>query len=487
MTYRVNLNPNQKTLRLIIVAVAVSFLTISCTNSDNEIKTSKQYNYVVIFADDMGYGDLGVYGHPTIKTPYLDQMAAEGQKWTNFYVGASVCTPSRAALLTGRLPIRSGMAGEHNRVLFPDSEGGLPESEITIAEQLKKGGYSTAGIGKWHLGHKEQYLPTNNGFDYYFGIPYSNDMDNVVLQSGKSGMSYIDFWKSPERQNTATFNVPLMKNTEIIERPANQNTITKRYTEEAVNYIKQNKERPFFLYLAHNLPHVPLFASGDFKGKSLRGIYGDVVEEIDFSVGQILKTLKEEGLAENTIVVFTSDNGPWLIMNSEGGSAGLLKDGKGSTWEGGMREPCIFWSPGNIEPGVITDLGTTMDLFATFSSLSHIAMPDDREMDAVDLSPVLLENKSGKRNNMFYYRNRELYAVRLGAYKAHLITQGAYGQPAKEYHETPLLYDLNIDPSEKYNIADEHPEVIAEIMALIEEHNEKMIKGKDQLEQRTPI
>ncbi|WP_229308450.1 sulfatase family protein [Jiulongibacter sediminis] len=481
------MNNNLMTLCNRIVALAVvSFSLLSCSESVTTEQSSKKYNYVVIFADDMGYGDLGVYGHPTIKTPYLDQMAAEGQKWTNFYVGASVCTPSRAALLTGRLPIRSGMAGEHNRVLFPDSEHGLPESELTIAEQLKEGGYATACIGKWHLGHKEQYLPTNNGFDYYFGIPYSNDMDNVILQNANSYQSYFDFWKGPERQNTASFNVPLMRNTEIIERPADQNTITKRYTQEAIQYIKRNKEKPFFLYLAHNLPHVPLFASDDFRGKSLRGIYGDVVEEIDFSVGQVLNTLKDEGLAENTIVVFTSDNGPWLIMNSEGGSAGLLKDGKGSTWEGGMREPCIFWSPGNIKPGVIADLGTTMDLFATFSSLSGLEIPNDREMDSVDLSSVLFENKASDRNDMFYYRNRELYAVRLGEYKAHFITQGAYGQPAKEYHETPLLYNLNVDPSEKYDISTEHPEVLAEIEKLVEKHNSKMIKGEDQLESRTP-
>jgi arylsulfatase A-like enzyme len=229
-----------------------------------------------------------------------------------------------------------------------------------------------------------------------------------------------------------------------------------------------------------------LFASDDFRGKSLRGIYGDVVEEIDFSVGQVLNTLKDEGLAENTIVVFTSDNGPWLIMNSEGGSAGLLKDGKGSTWEGGMREPCIFWSPGNIKPGVIADLGTTMDLFATFSSLSGLEIPNDCEMDSVDLSSVLFENKASDRNDMFYYRNRELYAVRLGEYKAHFITQGAYGQPAKEYHETPLLYNLNVDPSEKYDISMEHPEVLAEIEKLVEEHDSKMVKGEDQLESRTP-
>lgn len=257
-------------------------------------------NFIIIFADDLGYGDLSSYGHPSIHTPNLDRMAANGQKWTNFYAAASVCTPSRAALLTGRLPVRSGMASNKHRVLFPDSQNGLPATEITLAEQLKKASYKTACIGKWHLGHKEAYLPTNNGFDYYFGIPYSNDMDKVHKTPSR------EYWRKPaDSIKTEHFNVPLYQNLEIIERPANQNTITSRYSKEAVSYIKQNKDEPFFIYLAHNLPHIPLFASEGAKGKSKRGLYGDVVEEIDKGVGQILEALEEEGLSENTIVVFT--------------------------------------------------------------------------------------------------------------------------------------------------------------------------------------
>lgn len=461
----------------------------SCTpaHEDQTAGNAKDqaYNFIVIFADDLGYGDLGTYGHPTIKTPNLDRMAAEGQKWTNFYVGASVCTPSRAALLTGRLPVRSGMAGSP-RVLFPDSERGLPQSEITLAEQLKKAGYATACIGKWHLGHKEAYLPTNHGFDSYYGIPYSNDMDNVVLSTpGHPYKSYWEFWQiAPERKNTASFNVPLLRDTEEIERPADQNTITKRYSEEAVKYIKSKKEEPFFLYLAHNLPHVPLFAANEFLGKSKRGLYGDVIEEIDHGVGLIMETLKEEGLADNTIVIFTSDNGAWLEMGLEGGSNGLLRAGKGSTWEGGMREPCIFWSPGNIEPAVISDLGTTMDLFATFSQLAQVPMPEDRVMDSQDLGPVLFKEASSPRNEVFYYRGRELFAVRVGAYKAHLITQGGYGPPAKEIHDPPILYNVDHDPSEQFNIADNHPDVIDQIKQVIEEHNANLVKGEDQLKYR---
>jgi len=460
-------------------------LLLSCSGKTpkNSSTTPEQNppNFVIIFADDLGYGDLGTYGHPSIKTPNLDRMAEEGQKWTNFYAGASVCTPSRAALLTGRLPVRSGMASSKQRVLFPDSKNGLPASEITLAEQLKTVGYSTAAIGKWHLGHKEQYLPTNHGFDYYFGIPYSNDMDMIDGQ-----LPYWEYWQQPDDSiKTEHFNVPLFKNTEIIERPANQNTITTRYSDEAVNYIKQNKDNSFFIYLAHNLPHIPLFVSDKFKGTSERGLYGDVLEEIDNGVGKILSTLKEEGLDENTIVVFTSDNGPWLPFKLNGGSAGLLRAGKGSTWEGGMREPGIFWAPGKIEPGVISDLGSTMDLFATFSKLAGAKLPNDRILDSHDLGPVLFERKEGTRKSVIYYRGTEIYAVRSDDFKAHFITQGVYGQfGEREEHSPPILYNLSHDPSEQFDIASNHPEIIQEINSLVEEHRLKLVKGKDMLAER---
>jgi len=472
--------------RNMFLVLSVLLFTTACTEqtkTDQKSKAKdKPLNFVVIFADDLGYGDLSSYGHPTIHTRNLDQMAVEGQKWTNFYVGSSVCTPSRAALLTGRLPIRNGMTSRANRVLFPDSHHGLPQNEVTLAEQLKKVDYATACIGKWHLGHKEEYLPTNQGFDYYFGIPYSNDMDNII--PFRSVQGYIDFWKSEERKDINTFNVPIMRNTEIIERPADQNTLTKRYNDEAVKFIQQNKEKPFFLYLAHSLPHVPLFASKDFLGTSNRGIYGDVVEEIDHGVGQILTELKNNGLDENTIVVFTSDNGPWLIMKQEGGSAGLLREGKGSTWEGGMREPCIFWGPGQIQPGLVTQIGTTMDLYTTFSKLANVPLPDDRQIDGKDLGPTLFEKKPSERNEVYYYRGDELYAVRSGAFKAHFITQNGYGQPVREEHDPPLLYNLEIDPSEKYNVSENNPDIIEEIKALVKNHNSNLIKGEDQLKDR---
>ncbi len=434
----------------------------------------RQPNFVVIFCDDLGYGDLACFGHPTIRTPNLDRMAAEGQKWTNFYVGASVCTPSRAALLTGRLPIRSGMCSDKRRVLFPDSAGGLPQSEITIARALKPHGYATAAIGKWHLGHLREYLPTSHGFDSYFGIPYSNDMDRVAGEGRKA------FWEP----KVEYWNVPLMRDEEIVERPANQETITKRYSAEAVKFIKAKKDEPFFLYLAHNLPHVPLFASDEFDGTSRRGLYGDVIEEIDHGVGQILDTLREEGLAENTFVVFTSDNGPWLPFNEHGGSAGLLREGKGCTFEGGMREPTICWWPGKIAPGVVHDMGATMDLYTTIIKLAGGQPPADRIVDGLDLSPVLFGEGPSPRDTMFYYRGAQIYAVRKGPFKAHFITKTGYRRDKPVKHNPPVLYNLEHDPSEKYDVAKDHPDVIADIRTEIAQHVQALVKKEDQLAKR---
>jgi arylsulfatase A len=434
----------------------------------------KKPNVVIIFADDLGYGDLGCYGHPTIRTPNLDRMAAEGQRWTDFYVGASVCTPSRAALMTGRLPIRTGMCDDDRRVLFPDSAGGLPAGEITLAEALKTRGYATGCIGKWHLGHLPQYLPTNNGFDSYFGLPYSNDMDRV---GGPGRQAFfapkVEYW-----------NVPLMRDDRIIERPADQNTLTKRYTEEAVRFIESHKDRPFFLYLAHTMVHVPLFCSDAFRDQSPRGRYGDAVAEIDWSVGRILDTLRREKLAENTLVVFTSDNGPWLIFDQHGGSAGLLREGKGCTYEGGMREPCLMWWPGTIRPAVIHDMGATMDLYPTILKLAGAEVPADRVLDGFDLRPVLSGTGPGPRDTMFYYRGTQLYAVRKGRYKAHFVTRSGYRNDPAVPHDPPVLYDLGQDPSEKYDVAKDHPEVLAEIQKEVERHRGTLTPVENQLAQR---
>ena len=445
---------------LVIYLILLVFMLPSC----NPTSGDKLPNFVIIFCDDLGYGDIGPFGHPTIKTPNLDRLASEGQRWTSFYVAASVCTPSRAGLMTGRLPIRSGMCDDGRRVLFPNSAGGLQQSEITIARALKQAGYATACIGKWHLGHLPEYLPTNHGFDYYYGIPYSNDMDRVT-------------------DGDQTYNnVPLLQNLEIIERPADQSTLTKRYTEESIKFIKENKDRHFFLYLAHTMPHIPLFRSGDFEDVSLRGLFGDVIEEIDWSTGEIIRALKEAGIDKNTLVLFTSDNGPWAIMKLDGGSPGILTGEKGATFEGGMREPTIFWWPGRIPPGTIMDMGTTMDIFPTFCKLAGVEVPGDRIYDGEDISQALFGTGHTGRDVVFYYRGTRIFAVRKGPYKAHLITKSAYGPDDEMEHDPPLLYHLEHDPSELYNIADQHPGAIEDIRAEIEKHRQTLEPVENQLQ-----
>ena len=278
----------------------------------------------------------------------------------------------------------------------------------------------------------------------------------------------------------------MSRDKEVIERPANQYTIVNRYTDEAIKIIEQHQTdgQPFFLYLAHNLPHVPLFVSEENKGKSQNGLYGDVVEEIDLNIGRIISALKAKQMHENTIVVFTSDNGPWLQTDISGGTAGMLRDGKGSTFEGGVREPTIFWGPCHVQAGRINQIGSTMDLFATFSALAGVALPEDRVLDSYDLSPVLMKRSEGERDKLFYYRERELYALRLGAFKAHFITKGGYGEFPRTVHNPPLLYNLDEDPAERFNIAELHPEVLQKIEAAVDEHQQNMSMPKDLLVER---
>ncbi len=460
----------------LLVANIITLGSISTIiNAQDVHKTDKLPNFIIIFADDLGYGDIGVYGNPNIRTPNLDRMADEGQKWTNFYVAASVSTPSRAGLLTGRLPVRAGMCSHKNRVLSPRSNGGLPQNEITIAKILKSKNYQTAAIGKWHLGHKSPYLPTDHGFDTYFGIPYSNDMDKI---------EQADHSQLAAEERYQAYNVPLIRNKEVVERPADQRTLTKRYTEEAISKIKQFKEQPFFIYLAHSMPHIPLFRSENFKNKSKTGIYGDVIEELDWSVGQILQTLQDEGIQENTVVIFTSDNGPWKLFKTHGGSAGLLRGQKGGTFEGGMRVPCIMWWPGKIKSGVIMDMGTTMDLFPTFCYLANIQLPQDRIYDGYNLSSVILEQKRSPRNVIYYYRGAEVYAIRKGKYKIHFVTQPEYGKESgiKTIQNPPLLYNLDTDASETYNLSDQYPEIIQEFRKILTKHKETINIIENQLD-----
>ncbi len=452
------------------ILALVACIALACGQALADAKP----NIVIIFCDDLGYGDLGCYGSPVIRTPHLDRMAAEGLRFTDFYSAAEVCTPSRAALLTGRYPIRSGMCG-NRRVLFPNSRGGLPPSEITIAEALKGAGYATAHIGKWHLGIHEGSRPLDQGFERSFGLPYSNDMDGrAEILKGKGGSG------SPTPPHDG-WNVPLLRDGKVVEQPADQTTLTKRYTEEAVQFIAEKKGGPFFLYFAHTFPHVPMFASPAFKGKSRAGIYGDSVEEIDWSVGEVLAALKQHGIAENTLVFFTSDNGPWLIMGDQGGSAGLLREGKGSTWEGGMRVPGIAWMPGRVKPGVTSELAHTMDLLPTALALAGAPLPQGVTLDGTDLAPLLFSSKPLTARPFFYYRGDQLFACRLGEWKAHFQTQNGYGQPKAEPHDPPLLFHLGRDASEKRNLAAKHPDVLARITEAVNAHKASVVPGPPQL------
>lgn len=424
-------------------------------------------NIIVILADDMGYGDMSSNGHPTIRTPHLDQMVREGQKWTNFYAPASVCSPSRAGLLTGRLPIRAGVASLKHRVFFPWSKGGLPLKEVTLAEMLKQQAYQTAMFGKWHLGHLPQFLPTQHGFDTWFGIPYSNDMDRdrKAVSALKDSSLPIDFplayWSKPQSQH---FNVPLMAGDQVIERAPDQRMLTRTYTDKSLAFIRRQQDKPFFLYLSFSMPHVPLFRSPAFEGKSTAGLYGDVIEELDASVGRIIAELKSLNIADNTLVVFTSDNGPWLKYKTLGGSAGLLKEGKSTAWEGGMRVPTVFWGPGFVTPGLVHSMGSSLDFMATFAALSDAKLPDVL-LDSVNLLPVLNGISKKSRDKMFFYLGDQLAAVRQGAYKAHFLSRPA-GQQQLELNDPPLLFDLNSDPAEQFEIGRHYPDIISNLSHL---------------------
>lgn len=462
---------------VLLSCVSVLFTYLSLCGEE-----SRQPNIVIIVADDMGYGDMSCNGHPTIRTPHLDRMASGGQKWTNFYAAASVCTPSRAGLLTGRYPIRNGMCSSVYQVLFPDSTGGLPANEITIAELLRDVGYRTAMVGKWHLGHLPEYLPIQHGFDSWFGIPYSNDMDmdrDTVkeLNGGSLGEWHTgQHWNEPKSEY---WRVPLMAGGQVLERGPDQRQLTQIYTQKSVEFIKENAGQPFFLYLAHSMPHVPLFRSKEFLGSSTAGIYGDVIEELDWSVGEVLKALQACGIDEDTLVLFTSDNGPWLQFKTQGGSAGPLRGGKGTTWDGGMRVPAIFWWPGTIEAAVIHGIGSTLDLMATIASVVDVELPLCAE-DSFDLTETLFNGGLSSRDDMIFYRHQTIEAIRRGRFKGH------FDRTASNRGEIQLcaLYDLNEDPAERYDLAGMYPEQVSALTELYRTHRAGIVPAVDQLARR---
>ncbi len=434
------------------LALGLSLLVLGAAYAED-----RPPNVVIIFADDMGYGDLGCYGAKDIQTPNLDRMAREGNRLTSFYVAQAVCGASRAGLLTGCYPNRIGMLGA------PDHRAthGIHPEETTLAEMLRERGYATAMYGKWHLGHHRPFLPLQNGFDDYFGLPYSNDMWPFHPTAGRNYPP-----------------LPLISGNDTIETNPNQSQLTTWYTERAVKFIETHPQQPFFLYVAHAMPHVPLFVSDKFRGKSKQGLYGDVVQEIDWSVGQILDALQRTGLEEQTLVLFTSDNGPWLSYGNHAGSAGPLREGKGTTWEGGMRVPCLVRWPGRVRAGSeCHEIAATIDILPTVAHLTGAPLPT-RKIDGKNIWPLLAGEPGVKSPHeaFYYYWGRELQAVRSGPWKLHFPhdyrsltgAPGQNGQPGGYTNQRCglELYNLESDLGERHNVADQHPEVVQRLQEL---------------------
>lgn len=449
------------------LCVATALLTLTLLP---KTALAQPKNFVIILTDDQGWGDLSCFGSETIATPNLDRIADEGMRMTSFYVASSVCSPSRAALLTGRMPKRVGVPN----VLFPNSTTGLPAKEITIAEMLKEKGYVNAIIGKWHLGHQAQFMPMNQGFDSFFGLPYSNDMSiakefdispDIKFFEGytmdkleEDRVRYLTHYR--ELRNV----MPLLRDNTVIEYPVDQTFLTRRYTEAAVEFIEKNKDRPFFLYLPHTMPHKPHFVEGEYAGTSGAGIFGDIVQQIDWSVGEVVKAIEAQGLEEDTLVFFCSDNGP-----IPEGSAGPMRGNKFSTFEGGMRTPAIFWAPGTVPAGKVSDeILSTMDLFPTFAHYAGAKVPGDRTYDGFNIAE-LLEGKNPKspRNEIFYYgANTELInGIRVGDWKFQLW--GVHPRQRKE-SESPKLYNVVEDIGEENNLIFQHREIAERLRKRME-------------------
>jgi len=439
--------------RLSVLALALVCI-ISARSLAAENRAFAPPNVIIIMTDDQGYNDLGCYGSPVIKTPRIDRMAAEGTRFTDWYAPAPVCTPTRAALLTGCYPPRVSLRwipkerpnGEDAHVLYARSRHGLNPSEITVAEILHDRGYATECIGKWHLGDAKPFLPTRQGFDKFLGTPYSNDMLPAVL----------------------------MRDEKVIEQPMDQDSLIERYTDEATSFIKENKARPFFLYFAHNMPHVPLHVSDRFRGKSAGGLYGDCIEAIDWSVGQVLDTLRELNLDANTLVFYTSDNGPWYMKSEDGGSATPLRGGKGTTYEGGMRMPFIARWRGHVPANRVShEVLSHIDLMPTIVALAGGQVPTDRIIDGKDVSPILFGQPDAKNPHEYflYFGDNSLNAIRSGKWK--LKFEGTlreetyytkYEQPDAKI--PPALYNLELDPGEQKDVAPNHPDIVKHLSEL---------------------
>ncbi len=461
---------------VLVVAVAAACLSASSAECKETPGTRSAPNVVLIFADDLGYGDLGCYGHPRFKTPRLDRMAAEGTRLTNFYVPVPYCAPSRGTILTGRYPFRHGVVKNP----CPDAginDVGLAASEITLAEALKEGGYATCCIGKWHLGHKPEFYPTRHGFDHYYGILYSNDMRPVEL----------------------------LEDEKVVEYPVVQCTLTKRYTERALEFLENNRDRPFFLYLPHAMPHKPLAPSEAFYKKTGTGLYGDVIAELDWSVGQVLDKIEKLGLDERTLVIFTSDNGPWF-----GGSTGGLRGMKGNTWEGGLRVPMIARWPGKIPAGkTLAKPAGTIDVLPTVLGAAGLPVPKDRVIDGRDILPMIAEGADSPHEALFAMGGPHLRTITDGRWKLHVQPPGRWpnmgddwvdprgpdgvtilapfeqsrpseypGLKTGDAQQKMMLFDLEVDPAEQHNVAADHPQIVARLNALYERMVAQM-PGKD--------
>ncbi len=438
-------------------------------------------NIIIVLTDDQGYNDVGCFGSPNIATPNLDQMAMEGLRLTDFYVSESVSSASRAALITGRNNTKNGVKG----VFFPNAKGGLPESEFTLAEALKTQDYATACIGKWHLGDRAEFMPTNQGFDYFFGIPYSNDMyitplldfssdvefnDGYDLEKAKSDQQLVATLKNPREIRQVINNIcPLVEQKEIIEYPCDQSLLTQRYFDHAIDFIETHNQDPFFIYLTPAMPHYPVFPSKEFKGKSKGGVYGDVVEEIDYNMGRMFQALADNGLEENTIVIFLSDNGPWLGHEDQSGSAYPLRDGKFTHYEGGVRVPFIIKWPKVIKAGGVSDkIAASVDLFPTLTSVAGVKTQDLKNpIDGFNVLEFWANPEVSPRDHYLYVRNGNVFGIRKNDWI--LLPQSGERSPIK--NPTPQLFNLRADESQQQNLYSQHPEIVEELTELMLSYN----------------